>query len=113
MIVTSNKPFGRWGEVFGDAVAAAAMIDRLVHHAEVVSMKATATDSKTETSGGCQQMTLPTARTRPGVNFQPAAGVNFGPVLAVPRNPLATAGPDQIFGFRTEGQELSWFPSTR
>ena len=37
VIVTSNKPFGRWGEVFGDAVVAAAMIDRLVHHAEVVS----------------------------------------------------------------------------
>jgi DNA replication protein DnaC len=30
---------GRWGEVFGDAVVAAAMIDRLVHHAEVVSLK--------------------------------------------------------------------------
>jgi DNA replication protein DnaC len=39
MIVTSNKPFGRWGEVFGDDVVAAAMIDRLVHHAEVVSLK--------------------------------------------------------------------------
>jgi DNA replication protein DnaC len=39
VIVTSNKPFGRWGEVFGDATVAAAMIDRLVHHAEVVSMK--------------------------------------------------------------------------
>ena len=39
MIVTSNKPFGRWGEVFGDPVVAAAMIDRLVHHAEVVSLK--------------------------------------------------------------------------
>jgi DNA replication protein DnaC len=39
VIITSNKPFGRWGEVFGDAVVAAAMIDRLVHHAEVVSMK--------------------------------------------------------------------------
>jgi DNA replication protein DnaC len=39
LIVTSNKPFGRWGEVFGDATVAAAMIDRLVHHAEVVSLK--------------------------------------------------------------------------
>ncbi len=39
VIVTSNKPFGRWGEVFGDATIAAAMIDRLVHHAEVVSLK--------------------------------------------------------------------------
>jgi len=39
LIVTSNKPFGRWGEVFGDDVVAAAMIDRLVHHAEVISLK--------------------------------------------------------------------------
>jgi DNA replication protein DnaC len=39
LIVTSNKPFGRWGEVFGDDVVAAAMIDRLVHHAEVVSLR--------------------------------------------------------------------------
>ena len=33
-----NKPFGRWGEVFGDDVVAAAMIDRLVHHAEVLTL---------------------------------------------------------------------------
>ena len=39
LIVTSNKPFGRWGEVFGDDVVAAAMIDRLVHHADVVAIK--------------------------------------------------------------------------
>ncbi|GLZ09734.1 transposase [Actinomadura sp. NBRC 104412] len=39
LIVTSNMPFGRWGEVFGDDVVAAAMIDRLVHHAEVISLK--------------------------------------------------------------------------
>src|ERR1700742_492656 len=32
LIVTSNKPFGRWGEVFGDDVVAAGMIDRLVDH---------------------------------------------------------------------------------
>jgi DNA replication protein DnaC len=40
LIVTSNKPFGRWGgEVFGDEVVAAAMIDRLVHHGDVVALK--------------------------------------------------------------------------
>src|SRR6202000_758507 len=39
LIVTSNKVFGRWGEVFGDDVVAAAMIDRLVHHAEVIALK--------------------------------------------------------------------------
>jgi DNA replication protein DnaC len=39
LIVTSNKPFGRWGETFGDEIVAAAMIDRLVHHAEVIALK--------------------------------------------------------------------------
>jgi DNA replication protein DnaC len=39
LIVTSNKEFGRWGEVFGDDTVAAAMIDRLVHHADVVALK--------------------------------------------------------------------------
>ena len=39
MIVTSNKPFSGWGEIFGDDIVAAAMIDRLVHHAEIVALK--------------------------------------------------------------------------
>ena len=39
VIVTSNKPFSRWGEVFGDDTVAAAMIDRLVHHADVIAIK--------------------------------------------------------------------------
>ena len=39
LIVTSNKPFGRWGETFGDEVVAAAMVDRLVHHADVIALK--------------------------------------------------------------------------
>jgi hypothetical protein len=30
---------GQWGEVFGDDTVAAAMIDRLVHHADVVSLR--------------------------------------------------------------------------
>jgi len=39
MIVTSNKPFSAWDEIFGDDVVAAAMIDRLVHHAEILALK--------------------------------------------------------------------------
>ena len=39
MIVTSNKPFSAWGEIFGDDMAATAMIDRLIHHAEILSLK--------------------------------------------------------------------------
>jgi DNA replication protein DnaC len=39
LILTSNLPFARWGDVFGDQVVAAAMIDRIVHHAEVLTLK--------------------------------------------------------------------------
>jgi len=39
MIVTSNKPFSGWGEIFGDDAVATAMIDRLIHHAEILSLK--------------------------------------------------------------------------
>jgi len=38
VMVTSNLPFWRWGETFSDDVVAAAMIDRLVHHAEVLTL---------------------------------------------------------------------------
>ena len=39
MIVTSNKPFSAWGEIFGDDAVATAMIDRLIHHADILSLK--------------------------------------------------------------------------
>lgn len=39
LFVTSKKPFGRSAEVFGDDVVATTMIDRLVHHAEVVALR--------------------------------------------------------------------------
>ena len=47
LIVTSNMPFARWGDVFGDDIIAAAMIDRLVHHAEVMSLKGDSYRTKT------------------------------------------------------------------
>ena len=39
LILTSNLPFSSWGGVFGDQVVAAAMIDRIVHHADVLTFK--------------------------------------------------------------------------
>lgn len=36
LIVTTNLPFGRWNEVFLDATAAAAVIDRIVHHSVIL-----------------------------------------------------------------------------
>ncbi len=39
MILSSNKTFSAWAEIFGDPVAVAAMVDRLVHHAGVLVLK--------------------------------------------------------------------------
>ena len=38
-ILTSNKPFEEWGEVFGDEVMAAALIDRVLHHCHIVNIR--------------------------------------------------------------------------
>jgi DNA replication protein DnaC len=39
MILTSNRGFGEWGEVFGDPVVATALLDRLLHHAVVIQIE--------------------------------------------------------------------------
>jgi len=39
MILTSNRGFAEWGEVFGDPVVATALLDRLLHHAIVVQIE--------------------------------------------------------------------------
>ena len=38
-ILTSNKSFTEWGDIFGDDVMAAALIDRLVHHCHIVNIR--------------------------------------------------------------------------
>jgi DNA replication protein DnaC len=39
MILTSNRGFAEWGQVFGDPVVATALLDRLLHHAVVVQIE--------------------------------------------------------------------------
>jgi DNA replication protein DnaC len=37
-IITSNKPLSKWGEIFGDPVLANAILDRLLHHSNVINI---------------------------------------------------------------------------
>jgi DNA replication protein DnaC len=37
-LLTSNKSFGEWGQIFGDEVLATAILDRLLHHCEVIAI---------------------------------------------------------------------------
>ena len=39
MILTSNRGFAEWGDLFGDPVVATALLDRLLHHAVVVQIE--------------------------------------------------------------------------
>lgn len=39
IILTSNKSFSSWGELFSDSVIATAILDRLLHHAVVINIK--------------------------------------------------------------------------
>src|SRR5207302_3618534 len=57
MIVTSNKPFSKWGEIFGDDMVATAMIDRHPPRRDPVP----------------QRRLLPTPRQRPRPPPRPAA----------------------------------------
>src|SRR4029079_19282530 len=38
-LVTSNRPFGEWREVFPNAACVVSLVDRLLHHAEIVSIE--------------------------------------------------------------------------
>jgi DNA replication protein DnaC len=39
LVLTSNLPFSGWGGVFCDQAVAAAMIDLIVHHADVLTLR--------------------------------------------------------------------------
>lgn len=38
-IITTNQPFSKWAEIFGSATLANAVLDRLLHHSHVISIK--------------------------------------------------------------------------
>ena len=39
MLITSNRSVAEWGEIFGDNVIATAILDRLLHHSQVITIK--------------------------------------------------------------------------
>jgi DNA replication protein DnaC len=39
LLITSNRPVMEWGEVFGDQVVATAILDRLLHHSHVLTVR--------------------------------------------------------------------------
>jgi len=56
VVITSNLPFGKWGDIFKDDMTTAAAIDRLVHHAEILELNAES--YRIQTAKVKRQMTL-------------------------------------------------------
>jgi len=39
IVVTTNKPFAEWGEIFPNAACVVTLVDRLIHRAEIVPIE--------------------------------------------------------------------------
>src|SRR4051812_49264271 len=101
-VLTSNKGFEEWGDIFGDDVMAAALIDRLVHHCHLMTIRGNSYRCASTPSSGRRSMPrrIPNrplvaavlvrrprrTEARPLVDlsdFQPAQLSDFRPALTV------------------------------
>ena len=58
ILLTSNQSLGAWGEVFGDAVIASAILDRLLHHATTINIKGDSYRLREKRKAGLMHSTL-------------------------------------------------------
>ena len=58
ILLTSNQSLGAWGEIFGDAVIASAIRDRLLHHATTVNIKGDSYQLREKRNAGLVRSTL-------------------------------------------------------
>lgn len=56
-IITTNQPFSKWGEVFGDITIANAILDWLLHHSHIIKItgRSYRIKDKIESSNGGEQ----------------------------------------------------------
>jgi DNA replication protein DnaC len=68
-LMTSNRPIDEWGKLLSDVPAASAILDRLLHHAEVIAI----TGRSYRLQDSANQRTL--SKTKPSPLPQPAKQV--------------------------------------
>jgi hypothetical protein len=79
-VLTSNKGFEEWGEVLGDDVMAAALIDRLLHHCHMVNIRGNSYRMREHRALATRLPTSPAkAPTTPCPPAQPAGGLSRSP----------------------------------
>ena len=65
ILITSNRSVGEWGEVFGDAVVATAILDRLLHHSHVLMITGESFRLREKRRAGVLRLSAPTPHDRP------------------------------------------------
>ena len=88
MIMTSNRGFAEWGDIFGDAVVATALLDRLLHHAVVFQIEGSSYRLR-------QHADLVPEHIRTKANLQPSP---IPPTLRRRGRPPKHGGVDQVMG---------------
>jgi DNA replication protein DnaC len=68
MLVTSNRAVGEWGMVFGDPVVATAILDRLLHHSHVVTIRGDSYRLRQKCRSGLLQKSTPARQTDVNAN---------------------------------------------
>jgi hypothetical protein len=65
MVITSNRAASEWGTVFGDAVVATAILDRLLHHSHVLTIRGDSYRLREKRRSGLLQAPVSRARRHP------------------------------------------------
>ena len=65
MLVTSNRAVGEWGTVFGDPVVATAILDRLLHHSHVLTIRGDSYRLREKRRSGLLLKATPARQTEP------------------------------------------------
>jgi len=63
MLVTSNRSVAEWGTVFGDAVVATAILDRMLHHSHVITIRGDSYRLRSKRRSGLLNQGSPAAKT--------------------------------------------------
>ena len=63
MLLTSNRSVGEWGSVFGDPVVATAILDRLLHHSTVITIRGDSYRLREKRRSGLLQKAVSTLET--------------------------------------------------
>ena len=69
-MMTSNRPIEEWGKLLSDVPAASAILDRLLHHAEIIPINGR------ELSTPAQSQTWHSLRALRNFQFKPKSGIN-------------------------------------